>query len=100
LQGCFSPKDGSGTQLKVVEGLAAGRPVFIEEGARLALPPSHEKCVFPLDPITLEILSDDVAYANARREARTYYDKYLILAGHDKIIAWVQSRNKKVQSGI
>ncbi|MBY0227256.1 MAG: glycosyltransferase [Hyphomicrobium sp.] len=67
------PVEGTGTKIKVVESLAAKRPVFAAEGAMRGLAPGYECCVFPLreDAVRGTLYNRD-AVANASRAAVAY----------------------------
>ncbi len=43
------PVEGTGTKIKIIESLAAGRPVFAAPGATRGMAPGYAECVFPLD---------------------------------------------------
>jgi glycosyltransferase involved in cell wall biosynthesis len=71
------PVEGTGTKIKVVEALAAARPVFVRPGALRGLAPGYHDCVFSLDRATVtEVLRDPVAVETAAAAARTYARHY------------------------
>jgi glycosyltransferase involved in cell wall biosynthesis len=59
------PVDGTGLNIKLVEALAHGKPVFASRHARDALPSGSNECVFEIDQDVIRLLLDD----NARRES-------------------------------
>jgi glycosyltransferase involved in cell wall biosynthesis len=79
------PVEGTGTKIKVVEALAAERPVFAAPGALTGLAPGYDGCVFPLEEgAIVAILGDREAMQAAKAAARTY-------AGHFTLDAVLQS---------
>lgn len=69
----ISPVDGTGLKIKVVEALAAGKPVFGSRHTIDGLPPGSGGCVFPIDPAAMTAMLDDPdALARAGLAARAY----------------------------
>lgn len=71
------PVEGTGTKIKIIESLAAARPVFAARGAMRGLAPGHEGCVFGLDEQFVHaILSEPAAMQRAQAAAATYAGAY------------------------
>lgn len=71
------PVEGTGTKIKLIEALSAGRPVFAAPGALTGLLPGHEDCVLPLDRQSIvTLLGNPAALSSAREAARRYARAY------------------------
>jgi hypothetical protein len=71
------PVEGTGTKIKVIEALAAARPVFVAPGALRGLAPGYHDCVFNLDRETVTaVLHDPAAIRAAISAARAYVRIY------------------------
>jgi len=71
------PVEGTGTKIKIIEALSAGRPVFAAPGAFTGLLPGYEDCVFPLTRESVAaVLGDSRALAAAQVEALRYARAY------------------------
>jgi glycosyltransferase involved in cell wall biosynthesis len=69
----ISPVDGTGLKIKVVEALAAGKPVLGSAHTLAGLPAGWNTCAFPLAASQAErLLSDDALLARASRSAIEY----------------------------
>jgi glycosyltransferase involved in cell wall biosynthesis len=69
----ISPVEGTGLKIKVIEALAAGKPVFGSQHSLSGLPPGAEGCVFLIDePRMALMLLDPVLLASAARAARSF----------------------------
>jgi glycosyltransferase involved in cell wall biosynthesis len=70
----------TGTQLKIVEGLAAGVPILTSRESMLSLPPGFEQAVMKLDAEQIRrILGNSQAYDEACLAAKAYFKKYSLL---------------------
>jgi len=70
----LSPVDGTGQKIKIIDAMAAGKPVFGSRHSLEALPPGFENCAFPLTTSGMEaLLADDEARHRAERAARVYF---------------------------
>jgi glycosyltransferase involved in cell wall biosynthesis len=68
-----SPVDGTGLKIKVVEALAAGKPVFGSQHSIEGLPPGADECVFIINAEHMAtMLSDPALLASAGRAARAF----------------------------
>lgn len=71
------PVEGTGTKIKLIEALKAGRPVFAAAGSMAGLLPGYETCVFPIDRNTVEhVLHDPRSLAAAQAAAISYSKVY------------------------
>ena len=78
------PVEGTGTKIKLIEALSAGRPVFAAPGALKGLLPGYENCVLPLERRTVAtLLGDPAALAAAQAAARHYARAY----SFDRVVA-------------
>lgn len=69
----ISPIDGTGLKIKVVEALAAGKPVFGSQHTIDGLPPGADACVFPLNTTLISaMLADAALLASAGNAARLF----------------------------
>lgn len=69
----ISPVDGTGLKIKVVEALAAGKPVFGSRHTIDGLPPGAQACVFPMEAGRMaEMLADPILLDKAATAARCY----------------------------
>jgi glycosyltransferase involved in cell wall biosynthesis len=69
----ISPVEGTGLKIKVIEALAAGKPVFGSHHSVSGLPPGAEGCVFLIDePKMSQMLLDPALLASAARAARSF----------------------------
>jgi glycosyltransferase involved in cell wall biosynthesis len=69
----ISPVEGTGLKIKVVEALAAGKPVFGSQHSLSGLPPGADGCAFPIEePRMAQMLLDPVLLASAGRAARSF----------------------------
>ena len=67
------PVEGTGTKIKLIESLAAGRPVFASPGAMRGLARGHEDCVLPLtEDAVAALFADDSSVAAARAAAARF----------------------------
>ena len=55
----ISPIDGTGLKIKVIEALAAGKPVFGSRHTIAGLPLGYQHCVFPVESISTSNLLRD-----------------------------------------
>lgn len=68
-----SPVSGTGLKIKVVEALAAGKPVFGSRHSIEALPPGADECAFILNTAHMsEMLADPDLLASAGNAARVF----------------------------
>jgi len=67
------PVEGTGTKIKLIEALSAGRPVFAAPGALTGLLPGYEDCVLPLDRESIAALLGNPAALGAAQEAALRY---------------------------
>jgi len=75
----ISPVDGTGLKIKVIDALAAGKPVFGSRQSLEALPAGFNQCVFPLSESGIDaLLKDDQARQAAERDALSYASKLVI----------------------
>lgn len=71
------PVEGTGTKIKVVEALAAGKPVFAARGAKRGLAPGFEGCVFPLEEAAVaSLLASPPRLLLAQAAAGAYAQAY------------------------
>jgi hypothetical protein len=71
------PVEGTGTKIKLIESLAADRPVFAAAGSVRGLAPGYESCVFPLDEASAtRVLDDPCALRAAINATRDYKRNY------------------------
>lgn len=71
---CICPTHGTGLNIKLLEALAYGKPVFASKDAMDALPSGFEGCVFPLDATKLSmLLRASSSLEAAGKAAREYY---------------------------
>jgi glycosyltransferase involved in cell wall biosynthesis len=69
----ISPVDGTGLKIKVIEALAAGKPVFGSRHTIDGFPLGHKGCIFPLEALrTTKLLQDQKALAVAGKVAKSY----------------------------
>jgi hypothetical protein len=68
-----SPVDGTGLKIKVVEALAAGKPVFGSRHTLDGLPGRADDCVFPIDADEMAALLADEPRLRAAGEAARRY---------------------------
>jgi glycosyltransferase involved in cell wall biosynthesis len=69
----ISPVEGTGLKIKVIEALAAGKPVFGSQHSVSGLPPGADGCVFLIDePKMSQMLLDPALLASAARAARNF----------------------------
>jgi glycosyltransferase involved in cell wall biosynthesis len=69
----ISPVDGTGLKIKVIEALAAGKPVFGSRHTIDGLPSGHKGCIFSLEDLrTTKLLQDQNALAVAGEVAKSY----------------------------
>jgi hypothetical protein len=77
----------TGTQLKVVEGLAAGVPIFTTRESMLSLPPGYEQAVRELEAEQImQVLGNVQNYDRACLAAKAYFQKYSLLNSSDVLI--------------
>jgi glycosyltransferase involved in cell wall biosynthesis len=68
-----SPVEGTGLKIKVVEALAAGRPVFGSQHSLDGLPSGADECAFLIDEARMaRMLSDPALLASSGRAARAF----------------------------
>ena len=68
-----SPVDGTGLKIKVIEALAAGKPVFGSHHSIEGLPPGADECVFIIDAAHMAtMLSDPALLASAGKAAQAF----------------------------
>src|SRR5690606_30806836 len=71
---CICPTQGTGLNIKLLEALAYGKPVFASKDAMGALPGGFEGCVFPLDATKISaLLMASSSLQAASTAAREYY---------------------------
>lgn len=71
------PVEGTGTKIKLIESLAADRPVFAAAGSIRGLAPGYEGCVFPLDEASAaRVLNDPSELESAIAATRSYKRNY------------------------
>jgi hypothetical protein len=90
VQAAICPVEGTGVNIKVMEALAYGKPVFAYPSSITGLPPGSETCVFPLTEASVwAILSDREALRRASQAARDYVASPIIRAAwahlHDQL---------------
>jgi glycosyltransferase involved in cell wall biosynthesis len=69
----ISPVEGTGVKIKVIEALAAGKPVFASRHSIDGLPPGYQNCLFPLASIcSSNLLDNPAALIEAGEAARSY----------------------------
>jgi hypothetical protein len=79
VRAVICPVVGTGVNIKVMEALAYGKPVFAHEPVIAALPPDAETCVFPLDePTVCSLLGDPSRLERVSQAARDYVDSSFI----------------------
>jgi glycosyltransferase involved in cell wall biosynthesis len=71
----IAPVDGTGLKIKVVEALAAGKPVFGSRHSLEGLPPGSERCAFLIDAGKISTMLSDAANLNAASEAALAYSQ-------------------------
>ncbi|WP_321865216.1 glycosyltransferase [Paraburkholderia tropica] len=71
----IAPVDGTGLKIKVVEALAAGKPVFGSRHSLEGLPPGSERCAFLIDAAQIRAMLSDAASLNAASEAALAYSQ-------------------------
>jgi glycosyltransferase involved in cell wall biosynthesis len=76
-----APVDGTGLKIKVIEALAAGKPVFGSRHALDGLPPGSEKCVFMIDAEKMSAMLSDPASLRSASEAALLYSQALANSG-------------------
>ena len=74
VRAAICPVEGTGVNIKLLEALAYGKPVFASAGAIAALPRGWEGCVFPLTETSIREVLDD---ANRLRAASAAALKYV-----------------------
>lgn len=71
---CICPTHGTGLNIKILEALSFGKPVFASRDAMDALPGGFEACVLPLDSAKVDgLLTNSSALEAAGRAAIEYY---------------------------
>lgn len=71
------PVTGTGTKIKLIESLAADRPVFAATGSMRGLAPGYEDCVFPLDEASADrVLDSPAELQSAIAATRSYKRNY------------------------
>jgi glycosyltransferase involved in cell wall biosynthesis len=69
----ISPVDGTGLKIKIIEALAAGKPVFGSQHSLEGLPPGAEECTFLIDEANIvSMLSDPALLASAEKAAQAF----------------------------
>lgn len=69
----IAPVDGTGLKIKVMEALAAGKPVFGSRHALDGLPEGSDRCAFPIEPAQMAaMLLDPVRLETASKAALAY----------------------------
>ncbi|MBV9530126.1 MAG: glycosyltransferase family 4 protein [Bradyrhizobium sp.] len=69
----ISPVDGTGLKIKVIEALAAGKPVFGSQHSLEGLPPGAQQCVFPINDANIaKMLTDTTLLASAEKAAEAF----------------------------
>ncbi len=75
VRAAICPVGGTGVNIKLLEALAYGKPVFATSSAIAALPPGCEGCVFPLTEESIRaVLGDKDRLRCASDAARDYVD--------------------------
>lgn len=71
---CICPTNGTGLNIKILEALSYGKPVFASRDAMDALPSGFDGCVFPLSAARVsQILAAPAALDAAGTAAMEYY---------------------------
>ena len=87
----ISPIDGTGLKIKVIEALAAGKPVFGSRHTIAGLPLGYQHCVFPVESIsTSNLLHDLKALANAGNAAKSYAAELATAFDTDRLRAYLR----------
>ncbi|WP_172332662.1 glycosyltransferase [Mangrovicoccus sp. HB161399] len=91
---CLSPTHGTGLNIKLVEALRHGKPVFGSEASTGALTPGFQSCVFPLDAEAMtEFLSDAVRLREASSAAVDYYTRFSQRGDLEELAASLRGRS-------
>jgi glycosyltransferase involved in cell wall biosynthesis len=77
----IAPVDGTGLKIKVIEALAAGKPVFGSRHALDGLPPGSEQCVFLIDAEKMSAMLLDPESLKFASEAALSYSQALASSG-------------------
>lgn len=91
------PVEGTGVNIKIMEALAYGKPVFAFTSASAALPPGSGKCVYPLtEKSVCALLGDAERLQKASQCAFDYVDSPFIRAAwsrlHDELQGLMATR--------
>jgi glycosyltransferase involved in cell wall biosynthesis len=79
VRAVICPVEGTGLNIKIMEALAFGKPVFASASAIAALPPGSDACVFPLSQDSIRaLLADSVKLKQASKAALDYVDSPFI----------------------
>jgi len=79
VRAVICPVEGTGVNIKVMEALAYGKPVFACAPAIAGLPPGSETCVFPLTEESVQsLLTDTSGLDRASQAAFDYIDGPII----------------------
>jgi Glycosyl transferases group 1 len=73
IRATICPVQGTGVNMKILEGLSYGKPTFASPDAIAALPPGWEDCVFPLTEASIRNVLDDPARLHAASIAALKY---------------------------
>ncbi|WP_321919218.1 glycosyltransferase family 4 protein [Paraburkholderia tropica] len=71
----IAPVDGTGLKIKVVEALAAGKPVFGSRHSLEGLPPGSERCAFLIDAGQISAMLSDADSLHAASDAALAYSQ-------------------------
>jgi hypothetical protein len=75
VRAVICPVEGTGVNIKVLEALSFGKPVFACESAISGLPPGSESCVFQLSEQSVgSLLANSAQLARASKAAIDYVD--------------------------
>jgi hypothetical protein len=79
VRAVICPVEGTGVNIKAMEALAYGKPMFAYASAIAGLPPGSQECVFPLtEESVCSLLADPERLEKASRAALKYANSPLI----------------------
>jgi len=97
---CLCPTDGTGLNIKIVEALRFGRPVFASSSAMEALNAGHENCVFPVENSAMSaMLQDPADWVRASQASGEFYQKFVYGGDMGKLAEWTRGRAPCRNSG-
>jgi glycosyltransferase involved in cell wall biosynthesis len=95
----ISPVDGTGLKIKVIEALAAGKPVFGSRHTIDGLPLGHKGCIFSLEDLrTTKLLQDQKALAVAGQVAKSYAANLATISETMLLASYLESVGKVASS--